>query len=391
MRRTFRIVPTLLLALAPLAVCADDAASLAKTAADRTKSAKVRGAALEQLIALGPGAKAATPDLIGLLQDGNPLIRDYAITCLAAIGPAARPAVQGLAAVAEGDPEPELRRLAKEAMDKLSGVSAPPAPAPRAAAPAKPATGTAVVRPAMVWTTGRYFRWAAPAGWTSEEGTNGVTVTSPDGRMLATSAMLLRSPGSSAPQAFLLGVLPLAGTKNVKVLSAADQPDIAEPVTGMTWKVREIDLAATPSDGREVKARYTVGVVNRYGVSYDALVVGFHTPPGDFDGAANWLTHVAQSISVVNARGVAGNDTLIPVRNHPLDNSGLIESWRQKGLSEDRIAKGQREGMMGYERMQDSSTGATYDMPLESYDAGRGGYVNPVRPTELLDPADPGQ
>jgi hypothetical protein len=85
------------------------------------------------------------------------------------------------------------------------------------------------------------------------------------------------------------------------------------------------------------------------------------------------------------------NDQLLRPRNNPLDNSGLIESWRRKGVSEARISQAQREGMMGYERMRDPSTGRMYDMPLEAYDGAAGGYRNPVRPTELLVKARPGE
>ncbi len=68
-----------------------------------------------------------------------------------------------------------------------------------------------------------------------------------------------------------------------------------------------------------------------------------------------------------------------------------IESWRRKGVSEARVSQAQREGMMGYERMKDPSSGRMYDMPLEAYDGAAGGYRNPVRPAELLVKAAPGE
>jgi hypothetical protein len=45
---------------------------------------------------------------------------------------------------------------------------------------------------------------------------------------------------------------------------------------------------------------------------------------------------------------------------------------------------------MGYERMRDPETGQLFDMPLESYDASRGGYRNPNRPDDLLERAPAG-
>jgi hypothetical protein len=40
-----------------------------------------------------------------------------------------------------------------------------------------------------------------------------------------------------------------------------------------------------------------------------------------------------QTASQSPISGIARNEQLIRLRNHPLDNATLIESWRQKGLS----------------------------------------------------------
>ncbi|MDQ2977396.1 MAG: hypothetical protein M3R69_18540 [Acidobacteriota bacterium] len=61
----------------------------------------------------------------------------------------------------------------------------------------------------------------------------------------------------------------------------------------------------------------------------------------------------------------------------------------EKRLSQDRIAKAQREGMMGYERMVSPTTGRYYNMPLETYDGTVGGYRNPNHPEEILSPTQP--
>ena len=43
---------------------------------------------------------------------------------------------------------------------------------------------------------GRYFKWAAPAGWRVSESNAGVTLMSPDGRFAASLASLMRSRGT---------------------------------------------------------------------------------------------------------------------------------------------------------------------------------------------------
>ncbi|MCE9583842.1 MAG: hypothetical protein K8T20_15270 [Planctomycetes bacterium] len=72
-------------------------------------------------------------------------------------------------------------------------------------------------------------------------------------------------------------------------------------------------------------------------------------------------------------------------KNNPMDDSALKSYWKEKGLSEDRIAQGQREGMMGYEEMESRETGKTYQMPLETYDATKGGYHSPDNFDEILE------
>ena len=46
---------------------------------------------------------------------------------------------------------------------------------------------------------------------------------------------------------------------------------------------------------------------------------------------------------------------------------------------------------MGYERVKDPETGRVYEMPLESWDGAAGGYRNPQRPEEILQPTAPGE
>lgn len=52
-------------------------------------------------------------------------------------------------------------------------------------------------------------------------------------------------------------------------------------------------------------------------------------------------------------------------------------------------APAREEATLGYERVKDPATGEYYRMPLESWDATRGGYVNFKRPTELFQQVTP--
>jgi len=384
-----------------------DINSLVGVLRDPARDASAKGDACLQLMDLGPAAAPAVPALVGLLASPEEILRDYAVTTLERIGPPARNALPALRRVAAQDSSPEIRGLARAAIATIGGAAVEPEPAKviARAAPEAPATTpetpaarppritpnpvTPAGRPPLAVHQGRYFRWAVPAGWTESESTNGVTLTAPDELMSVSSALLLRSPGKTTPANFtvwMLGMVP--GNSDLRVLATRDLPDQPSGF-GAPWKVQEIEMRYA-ANGNPVRATWTCGVVSVLG-TFDAFILGYQAPPADFDTARLWLAPIARSVAITNPRQVAGNDSLLTPRNHPLDNSALLESWHQKGLAEDRISKAQREGTMGYERAKDPETGRVYEMPLESWDGAAGGYHNPQRPEEILQPTAAGE
>ena len=244
-------------------------------------------------------------------------------------------------------------------------------------------------RPALVVRNGRCFRWSAPEGWTESETANGVTLTAPDRVTSVSSVLLLRSMGGTTPADFTLrAVSMIPGTTDVRTLSVKNLPDQPSGY-GAPWKVQEVEMSYR-TDGTILRATWTTGIVPYFG-AFDAFMLGYQAPADHFDDMKLWLSPIARSVIITNPRQVAGNDTLVTPRNNPLDNSSLIESWRQKGLSEARISQARREATMGYERAKDPETGRIYEMPLETWDGTAGGYRNPQRPTEILQPTEPGE
>ena len=238
-------------------------------------------------------------------------------------------------------------------------------------------------RPSLLSQQGHYFRWSAPDGWRHSESTNGVTLIAPDSKTKAMYAILLRTPGRSEPKTFLLSMMArVPGCSHVQVDGIRNLPNQKSAIAGSSWHVIEADLSYQ-DNGVAVSGTFTCGV-NVYYNMYDAMIIGYQAPKPVWSQAKQYLPAVARSITITNARQVAGNDRLIPVRNNPLDNSALINSWKQKGVSETAISQARREGTMGYERMKDPVTGKIYHMPLETYDGAKGGYRNPERPDEVL-------
>jgi hypothetical protein len=155
-----------------------------------------------------------------------------------------------------------------------------------------------------------------------------------------------------------------------------------------TWNL--IEAVVTFSDGGlPVTGVWKVGVANYYGMN-DALIVGYRAANPDFQRAKAFLRPIADSIVLTNASEANGNNTLIRPKNNPLDNSAIIKAGKNRDAARDRASQGWREGMMGSEPTYDPKTGQTYNSQFGTYNAARGGYVNPNRPDELLERGWPG-
>lgn len=243
-------------------------------------------------------------------------------------------------------------------------------------------------RPALVQQQGHYFRWMQPQGWRANETTNGVDLFAPDGITTASWSFLVRGQGAMTPQQFF-GFFINNAPVPIRVLSTRDLPSQPTGYMGTMWRLQEFETAAT-LNGAPARGDCTVGISSFYG-TYSAVMLCYSAPAAQWNNARLWLPEVARTVTITNPAEVAGNNTIIPPRNNPADDSALMESWRNRRISQDRIAKEQREATSGYERLRDPETGTMYELPLEAWDATRGGYVNPKRPTELLERVGPGE
>lgn len=98
------------------------------------------------------------------------------------------------------------------------------------------------------------------------------------------------------------------------------------------------------------------------------------------------LSRVARSIVLTNAVEANGNNTIIHPKNNPLDNSGIIAAGQNRDNVREHASEAWREGTMGTEPTIDPKTGQQRNTPLGDWNGARGGYVNPDRPDELLQP-----
>ncbi len=272
------------------------------------------------------------------------------------------------------------------AAPSVGAIPAAAAP-PVEASPAKPSPKVALDRPMLQVQQGQYFRWSMPKDWHSNETTNGVDISSPDNSAGASSALLVGAPGQSSPRRFVEVFLPQCGLQNMKILASKDLPD--QNYAGMPMKITQMEMTYNLNGGA-FHGLCTCAIVNGWG-QYTAFLQSAGSAPEQWDKVKTWLPAVAESVTITNPRQVALQDRITLPKNRPLDDSSIMSSWEERNKSQDRISQKWEETTLGYERMKDTSTGQMYDMPFENYDATRGGYVNPQRPTEILEHAEPGE
>ena len=254
-------------------------------------------------------------------------------------------------------------------------------------------TRLAFTRPALGVFRGEHFTYTMPIDWkVTAENESGIEMKAPDDKMGVSVTLLLGAPGSTTPWDFVYNSLAVVGCTNIYGISRTDWPSRPSVYPGLYFQIQEFDLTYNDPRGIARHADFVAAICNGYaGVGgYAALLQGFATVPEVFDEAKTWLPIVSSFVNGNDPNSLAYQHQLIPVQNHPLDNTGLMESWREKRISEDRIAKAQQEGMLGYERMVSPTTGRYYNMPLETYDGAYGGYHNPDHPEEILNRTEPG-
>jgi hypothetical protein len=234
---------------------------------------------------------------------------------------------------------------------------------------------------------GRYFKWSAPAGWRVSESNSGVTLTSPDGRYSAMLASLMRSRGNRTPKDFLqLVFTDVPDYKNARIISIKNLP--RQRMSYQVWNFIEAEVSFTDK-GLPVVGLYKAGVANYYNMN-DSLIVGFRAATKDYEQAKSFMPTIAKSIVLTNANDAFGNNTLVRPKNNPnTAHDSIIEAGQNKSKSQDKSMQKWSNAMRGSEPTYDPTTGQRYASQHSSWDAARGGYVNPNRPTELLNCGTP--
>lgn len=238
-------------------------------------------------------------------------------------------------------------------------------------------------RPILQRLRGRVFAYSLPTGWRANETANGIDIAARDGLTGVSASFVLGMVGTQSPEGHFRQVLATLPLSNVQVRSRAPTPPVQGPF-GLQWHGVEIEFDAT-SQGRPVHVRAISQVLQGNG-QYAALLTGIQGPVAHWDALRHWLPYVRDSIAVTDpsfASGTMARGLPRGIRHDDVYGS-YNRGWAARGVTADRISAARREGTMGYTRQKDPATGRIYDVPLDAYDASRGGYVNPVRPTELL-------
>jgi hypothetical protein len=157
------------------------------------------------------------------------------------------------------------------------------------------------------------------------------------------------------------------------------------------WNYIEAEVSYADK-GLPVTGNFKVGVSNNYGQN-DAVIVGFRAANQDYQQAKSFLPVIAKSIVLTNGNSAFGNNTIKNPKNNPnTAHDSIIAAGQYKNKAQDRSNQNWSNSMRGSQPTYDPATGQTYTSQHSAWNAAKGGYVNPNRPTELLNcgtPANP--
>ena len=253
------------------------------------------------------------------------------------------------------------------------------------AAIVKPAAWTGPPRPALEHRRGRAYAYVVPRGWTVNETSNGIDIAAPDGVTGVVASIAIGGFGQPSPEQYLRQVLAMTGQGGARIVSSRPIPPQPGPM-GLQWRGIEAEIESAQG-GRETHIRATSQILQGAG-QYAAIVTGAQGPRESWDQLKDWLPRVRDAIRVTDGSiptgGMAG---ALPRGIRHDDIYGRYNGgWHARQVPGDEISRAQREGMMGYKRLVDDTTGRIWELPLEAYDPTAGGWRDPMKPDLLLKP-----
>lgn len=237
---------------------------------------------------------------------------------------------------------------------------------------------------------GQCFSASVPQGWRASETPNGLEIIAPDGVTGTVFTLLLGAFGQTTPRDYLRWRLQSGPYVNPQIEAIRDLPD--QPgVMGYNWKVVEATVRFG-YQGVPVRAHVVAGVIQGLN-QYSAALRAYQSPVDRWDSLEPLLVRVDTSIVVTNAQALAGAPQMHLPKGirHDEIYGNYNKGYQQRQERQNAWSQQQWEKTSGQVRMKDPATGELYTLPQDTYNAGRGGYVNPKRPTELLEPAEAGE
>lgn len=236
---------------------------------------------------------------------------------------------------------------------------------------------------------GRYFSFAAPAGWQVNETTNGVDVMNPDVSEGINFVGLEGTPGMSSPSEQIEKIGQALGLRNLRIAETRSRP------SQHGFDTAEFLFSFTDTRGRTCQGWAWSAVNNSYGRNnaYDEIA---WATTSVWNRDAQFLVAAARLVSVTNPEQAFQRDQLVRLHvpvgpgsaggfNHPNTFTPYSNQAAMDRIA-DRNARARRDDYP----LEDPSTGRTYHGTSSNYDYVRGGWVNPQDPTQLLKVVPPG-
>lgn len=251
---------------------------------------------------------------------------------------------------------------------------------------AGPAAWTGPPRPALEHREGRAYAYVVPQGWTVTETSNGIDIAAPDGVTGVAASVLVGGFGQPSPEQYLAQVLASTGQGAARLVASRPIPPQPGPM-GLQWYGIEAEIESA-QQGRTIHIRATSQILQGAG-QFAAIVTGAQGPTEEWDDLKDWLPRMRDAIRITDGSVPTGGiANALPRGIRHDDIYGRYNSgWQARQVPGDDISRAQREGMMGYKRLMDETTGRIWELPLEAYDPTAGGWRDPLKPDLLLKPA----
>ncbi|MBI1870598.1 MAG: hypothetical protein HYS07_05310 [Chlamydiae bacterium] len=229
---------------------------------------------------------------------------------------------------------------------------------------------------------GNVFQIYYPEGWQVSETQNGIDVVDATDQTAVSIAILMYVPGNPDPFHFMDWNLHQLQIQNGLILQQKNYPAFKDAL-GQSWQIggREMEY---DWKGEHFRSVITSGILRQM-ICFSGMVSVRQAPIQRWEEVSPMLEAIEKSFKVLHPEKMGGGaQSMVLPTNHPADTSSVMESWEAKNEAEARAEGHWSEYMQGGGYRESAKTGGQVWVTPQDYDPGRGGYINPNDPSDVI-------